>query len=141
MGHEVRVMYMICPLLYLLFLLLVLLLFHYVSTTTGGAGRDSMGPAPAAQRNTGRDRGAGEWKEEVEGWAAGLRKGVGRGKEWGEQGTETAGRLDDREGHLYKRAATVDKEDGRAGQGEGWATLLLSCLLLGFEICIKYIRT
>ena len=64
--------------------------------------------------------------------------GVGGGGERGEQGTETAGRLDDREGDLNKRAATADEEDekdGRAGQGEGWAALLMSCLLLGFEIC------
>jgi len=64
--------------------------------------------------------------------------GVGGGGERGEQGTETAGRLDDREGDLDEREAAADEEDDedeRAGRGEGWATLLLSCLLLGFEIC------
>ena len=60
---------------------------------------------------------------------------MGGGGERGEQGTETAGRLDDREGDLDEQAAAADEEDERAGQGEGWATLLLSCLLLGFEIC------
>ena len=60
---------------------------------------------------------------------------MGRGGEKGEQGTETAGRLDDREGDLDEQAAAADEEAERAGQGEGWATLLLFCLLLGFEIC------
>ena len=60
---------------------------------------------------------------------------MGGGEERGEQGTETAGRLDDREGDLDERAATADKEDERAGQAKDWATLLFSCLLLGFEIC------
>ena len=48
---------------------------------------------------------------------------------------KTAGRLDDREGDLDEQAAAADEEDERAGQGRGWATLLFSCLLLGFEIC------
>ena len=39
------------------------------------------------------------------------------------------------EGNLDERASTADKEDKRAGQDGGWATLMLSCLLLGFEIC------
>ena len=52
-----------------------------------------------------------------------------------EQGTETAWRLDNKEGDLDEQAAVADKEDKRAGQGKGWATLLVSCLLLVFEIC------
>ena len=104
------------------------------STTTGGARRDATGPARAAQQHGtgqgGRRAGRG-----------GLREEVGGGRERGEQGTKTAGWLDDREGDLGKQAAAADKEDERAGQDEGWATLLLTCLLLGFEICIKYIRT
>ena len=55
---------------------------------------------------------------------------MGGGRERSEQGTKTAGWLDDREGDLGKQAAAADKEDERAGQDEGWATLLLSCLLL-----------
>ena len=47
----------------------------------GGTQRDWRG----RRSNTGRDRGAGEREEEVEGWAAGLRKGVGGGRERGEQ--------------------------------------------------------
>ena len=40
------------------------------------------------------------------------------------------------EGGLDKRAAAsaADEADGRTGQGGGWATLLMSRLLLGFEI-------
>ena len=53
----------------------------------------------------------------------------------GEQGTQTAGRPDNREGDLDEQTAAADEEDKRADQGEGWATLLLSCLLLGFDIC------
>ena len=64
---------------------------------------------------------------------------MGGGGERGEQGTKTAGRLDDREGDLDKQAAAADKKDKRAGQGEDWATLLLSCLLLGFKICKVHI--
>ena len=65
---------------------------------------------------------------------------MGGGGERGEQGTETAGRLDDRKGDLDKRtAATTDNEDERAGQDGGWATLLLSCLPPGLETC--YITT
>ena len=41
--------------------------------------------------------------------------GVGGGRERGEQGTETAGRLDNREGCLDERAAAADKEDKRPG--------------------------
>ena len=58
-----------------------------------------------------------------------------RGCHRGEQGTQTAGQPDNREGDLDERAAAADKEDQRADQGGDWATLLLSCLLLGFEIC------
>ena len=58
-----------------------------------------------------------------------------RDGERGEQGTETDGRLDNREGDLDERAAAADEENGRKGQGRDWATLSLSCLLLGFEIC------
>ena len=39
-----------------------------------------------------------------------------------------------KEGDLDEQAAAADKEDERAGQSGGWATLLLSCLFLGFEI-------
>ena len=66
----------------------------------------------------------------------GLRKGAGEGGEQDEQeGTETAGRPDNREGDLDEREAVSVEEDEKAGQGGGWATLLLSFLLLGFEIC------
>ena len=60
------------------------------------------------------------------------RRGAGSG---GEQGTQTAGRQDNREGDLLRRAVAADKGDERARHDGGWATLLLSCLLLGFEIC------
>ena len=89
-----------------------------------------MGGAATRDRTGGQASG-----KEVEGWAAGLRKGVAAGRERGEQGTETAGRLDSREGDRDERAAEADEEDEREGQGGGWATLLSSCLLLGFEIC------
>ena len=37
---------------------------------------------------------------------------------------------------LDERAAVTDEEeDERASQDGAWATLLLSCLLLGFDIC------
>ena len=98
---------------------------------TGGTQRGRRRP----RSNTGRDRGAGKWEEEVERLGLRSKEGGGGGGERGEQGTETAGQLDDREGDLDKRAAAADKEDERAGQGKGWATLLLSCLLLDFEIC------
>ena len=39
------------------------------------------------------------------------------------------------EGDLDEQAASADEEDEQASQGGGWATLLLSYLLLGFEIC------
>ena len=42
---------------------------------------------------------------------------MGGGGDRGEQGTEIAGRLDDREGDLDERAAVADKEDEREGQG------------------------
>ena len=83
----------------------------------------------------GTGQGAGNQEEEVEGWASGLRKGASRGRERGEQGTETARRPDNREGDLDERPAAADEEDERAGQDGGWATLLLSCLLFGFKIC------
>ena len=60
---------------------------------------------------------------------------MGGGGERGEQGTETARRLDNREGDLDERAVVANEENEREGQGGGWATLLLSCLLLGFKIC------
>ena len=60
---------------------------------------------------------------------------MGGGGERGEQETETAGWLDNREGDLDERPAAADGENKREGQGGGRATLLLSCLLLGFEIC------
>ena len=63
---------------------------------------------------------------------------MGGGGERGEQGTETAGRLVNREGDLDERAAAADEENEREGQGKGWATWLLSYLLLGFEIYVKY---
>ena len=80
------------------------------STATGGAGRDATGPERAAQQH-GTGQGADVREEEVEGWAAGLRKGVGGGGERGEQGTETAWWLGDREGDLDERAAAADEED------------------------------
>ena len=62
--------------------------------------RDTTGPARAALQHGTRQgsRGAGKRIEEVEGWAAGLRKGAGGGGEQGEQGTKMAGRPDNREG-------------------------------------------
>ena len=42
------------------------------------------------------------------------------------------------EGDLDERAAVAaadEADEERAGQGGSWATLPLSCLLLGFEIC------
>ena len=81
----------------------------------------------------GQDRGAGGREGEVEGR---MEEGSGDG-----QGAETAGRGKKRrgglrEGELDERAAVTEEEEGeRASQGGGWATLLLSCLLLGFEIC------
>ena len=75
----------------------------------------------------GRDRGAGGQEGEVEGRAE---EGSG-----GKQGAETGGRWEKhRERDLDERTATAGEEDERASQGGGWATLLLSCLLLGFEI-------
>ena len=80
------------------------------STTTGRAERDATGPARTAQQHR-TGQGAGKREEEVEGWAAGLRKGVGGGRERDEQGTETAGQLDNRERDLGERAAAADEED------------------------------
>ena len=55
---------------------------------------------------------------------------MGGGGERGEQGTETARRLDNREGDLDERAAAADKEDERAGQSRlgNSAVLLPPCL-------------
>ena len=51
------------------------------------------------------------------------------------RGLRQAGGQRSGEGELDKRAAAADGEHERAGQDGGWATLLLSCLLLGLEIC------
>ena len=105
------------------------------STTTGRTRRDARDGRGLASQHGTRQGGRRSGRGEVEGWAAGLRKEVGGGGERGEQGTEKAGRLDNREGGLDERAATADEENRREGQGRGWATLFLSCLLLGFETC------
>ena len=103
------------------------------STTIGGAGRDATGPARATQQH---GTGQGNRRAGIRGRRVGCRskEGGGRGRERGEQGTKTDGRLDDREGDSDKQAAAADEEDEREGQGGGWATLMLSCLLLGLSI-------
>ena len=94
------------------------------------------GPTRAAQqRGTGqRGRRAGGWEGEVEGQAEeGNGGGGGQGAETGRRRKKRRGRL--REGGFDERmAVTAEEEDERASQSRGWATLLLSCLLLGFEI-------
>ena len=61
--------------LYSIYFFFSLFFFSIVyNTATGGAGWDATGPVRAAQQH-GTGEGAGELEEEVEGWAAGLRKG------------------------------------------------------------------
>ena len=98
------------------------------SAITGGAGRDIMG-ARRRRSNVGQE-GAG-WREgEVEGRAAGLRRGTGAGRGLRRVGGGRSG-----DGNLDEQAAVADEEGERVSHGGGWATLLLSCFLLGFEIC------
>ena len=88
----------------------------------GGTGRDRRGQRQ--QRETGR--GAGGREEEVgEGRKAGWRGTWGQLRRRGRRPKEASGNLDG-------RTAAEDEAGGRAGQGGGRATLLLSCLRLGY---------
>ena len=90
----------------------------------GWTGRNGTGAGGAATRDgTG---GASKRKKEVEGWAADLRKGGRR------RGAEASKGLKRPDGQTTERGTYM----------RGWATLLLSCLLLGFEMCkVQYVRT
>ena len=57
----------------------------------------------------------------------------GRGGERRGAGDGMAGGAE-RETQRVAGGSVAYKEDERVGQGGGWATLLLSCSLLGFEI-------
>ena len=88
-----------------------------------------MGPANAGGAATQHGtRGQAGGEEEVE----------GRAEEWsgGGQKAETDGRPEKRRGEFRRAGGRRTRTTSeRAVQGGGWATLLLSCLLLGFEIC------
>ena len=69
--------------LYSVYFFFSLFFFSIVySTPTGGLGRTQRDRC-GRRSNTGRNRWAGNREEEVEGWAAGLRKGAGGGEEQG----------------------------------------------------------
>ena len=67
---------------------------------------------------------AGGREDEGDGWAGVLR---------GEGGRERMARGAERGTERVAGGSVADKEDERVGRGGGWATLLLSCLLLGLE--------